>query len=272
MMKIILDPRESLMQNIASYRQEAKKYRSKASGAEKAILETLKESQKQNVQSTSVKKKREWVDAFHHFLTSKNSLVIGGRNAKQNDALFAKHCAPNEWFLHADIRGSPAVVVKNAASAPIANTAATSIATATEAELQEAAQFTASFSSAWKRGFGSVDVYAVLSSQVSKHSHGGYIDQGGFAINGERKWFKNTLLGLYICLNEDTLQFFLRPILAGSTKLCVKILPGDKEKNAASKAIKAYFAKKLFESGKKVKLDEAEIAKLLPGNCEVVIE
>ncbi len=266
-MKIILDPRKSLMQNIASYREEAKKYRSKATGAEKAILETIKESQKQTVQKTLTKKKREWVDAFHHFLTSKNSLVIGGRNAKQNDVLFAKHCSPNEWFLHADIRGSPAVVVKNPAST-ISNTPPA----ATDAELQEAAQFTASFSSAWKRGFGNVDVYAVLSSQVSKHSHGGYIDQGGFAINGERKWFKNTLLGLYICLNEETLQFSLRPILTGATKLCIKILPGDKDKNAASKAIKAYFAKKLFESGKKAKLDETEIAKLLPGNCEVVIE
>lgn len=256
-MKITLDPRKNLLENIVHYREEAKKYRSKAAGAEKALTESLavqKEQKLEEVQQ-SEKAKREWYSNFHHFTTQSRTLVVGGRNAKQNDTLFTKHCAKGEWFLHAEIRGAPAVIVKNP--------------NASEGELQEAAQFAASYSSAWKRQFGNIDVYAVRCEQVSKHFQGGFLDQGAFAIAGERKWFKNTLLELYICLNAETLQFTIRPAVAGPTNLCIKVKPGPIEKNAAAKAIKTMFAKKLFAAGKRVKLDEEEIVKLLPGNCNM---
>ena len=254
-MKLILDPRKTLLENVVLYREEAKKYRLKAAGAEKAIAETLRVVEKQTVHKIAVKKKKEWFHNLNNFYTSGGSLVIGGRNAKQNDTVFAKHAVKGEWFLHAEIRGAPAVVVKNG--------------NATQKELQEAAEFAASYSSAWKREFGSVDVYAVRVEQVSKHFQGGYIDQGAFAIAGERKWFKNTLVGLYVCLDSNTLEFSIRPLTTGPSELCVKVLPGSMEKTAVSKAIKAYFAKKLFEQGKKVKLDEEEIVKILPGNCTI---
>ncbi|MFH0713717.1 MAG: NFACT RNA binding domain-containing protein [Candidatus Micrarchaeota archaeon] len=261
-MKITLDPRKSLLQNIALYREAAKKYRQKAVGAEKAILETVASVEKQAQYSeqahATAKKHNDWFNKFLHFKTASGSLVVAGRNAKQNDVVFAKHALPEEFFFHADIRGSPAVIVKNP--------------NATQEELQEAAQFTASFSSAWKREFGSVDVYALRVSQVSKHSHGGYIEQGAFVLAGERQWFKNTLVGLYLCLDENTLEFSLRPLVRGKTALCVKLMPGKSEKNALAKSIKAYFAKKLFAKGTKTKFNEEDIAKLLPGNCEAVYE
>lgn len=252
-MKLNLDPRKTLLENVVQYREEAKKFRSKAQGAERALVETLKTAELQTVQKTEQKKKREWFANFHHFKTSGGSLVVGGRNAKQNDLVFSKHAAPGEWFLHAEIRGAPAVVVKNT--------------NATEVELQEAAGFAASYSSAWKRQFGNIDVYAVKVEQVSKHFQGGFLGQGAFAIAGERKWFKNTLLGLHLCLDPETLEFSICPLSVKPNGLYVKITPGQKEKNGVAKAIKATFAKKLFSQGKKVKLDEDEIVKLLPGNC-----
>ncbi|MDP3742519.1 MAG: NFACT RNA binding domain-containing protein [Candidatus Micrarchaeota archaeon] len=266
-MKLNLDVRKTLLENTVQYREEAKKWRSKAQGAEKALLDTKKalEHQSNAIQqkiAAGTKTRREWFESFHHFRTSKGTLVVGGRNAKQNDTLFSKHCSKEEWFLHAEIRGAPAVVVKNP--------------NASEEELQQAAQFAASYSSAWKREFGSIDVYAVRTEQVSKHFQGGYIDQGAFAIAGERKWFKNTLLGLYVCLDPDTLKISVKPAglfdSAGGSGLCVKLLPGIKEKAAVSKAIKAYFAKKLFGQGKKVKLDEDEITKVVPGDSTVIGE
>lgn len=258
--KIILDPRKTLLENAVHYREEAKKFRAKSEGAERALAETLKAAEQQAVEKTQEKKrsKREWFAIFHHFKTSSGSLVIGGRNAKQNDLIYSRHASKGEWFLHADIRGSPAVIVKNPA--------------ATSEELEEAAQFTASYSSAWKREFGSVDVYAVRCEQVSKHFQGGYLDQGGFAISGERTWFKNTLLGLYICIDTKDLSFLVKPLKTGPTGIYVKLLPGKGDKQVVSKAIKAYFAKKLFSQGVKTKLDLDEIAKLIPGESELVIE
>ncbi|MFH1247479.1 MAG: NFACT RNA binding domain-containing protein [Candidatus Micrarchaeota archaeon] len=249
-----LDLRKTLLENVAVYHEEAKKWRSKAEGCEKAI-------EKQEVQKAVVatKLRREWFESFHYFHTSKGTLVVGGRSAKQNDLIFSKHFGKNEWFLHAEIRGAPAVIVKNQ--------------NADESELQEAAQFAASYSSGWKRGFGSLDVYAVRTEQVSKHFQGGFLDQGAFAIAGERKWFKNTLLEMYICLDQNTFKISVKPAVAGASKLAgllfVKLTPGRQGKDSVSKAIKAYFAKKLFSQGKKVKLDEDEIAKVVPGDSTI---
>ena len=260
-MKLNLDTRKTLLENAVQYREEAKKWRAKAEGAQKALLDTKKalEHQSNAIQqkiAAGAKHRREWFENFHYFYTTKGTLVVGGRNAKQNDTIFAKHCAKGEWFFHAEIRGAPAVVVKNP--------------NASEAELQEAAQFAASYSSAWKREFGSIDVYAVKFEQVSKHFQGGYIDQGAFAIAGERKWFKNTLLGVQVCLDVDTLKITVRPLVSSSLGLCVKLLPGRQGKAVVSKAIKAYFAKKLFSQGKRVKLDEDEITKVVPGDSTIV--
>ncbi len=269
-MKLNLDPRKTVLENAVLYREEAKKWRSKAAGAEKALVDTKKalEHQINAIQqknAVGAKHRREWFENFHHFRTSKGTLVVGGRNAKQNDTLFAKHCAKGEWFFHAEIRGAPAVIVKTQ--------------NATEEELQEVSQFAASYSSAWKREFGSIDVYAVKFEQVSKHFQGGYLDQGAFAIAGERKWFKNTLLGVYVCLDSETLKISVKPLASldsasgnGGGRLCVKLLPGMREKGAVSKAIKAYFAKKLFAIGKKVKLDEDEINKVVPGDSTIIEE
>ncbi len=257
-MKIVLDSRKSVIENAALYHEAAKKWRAKAQGAEKAIAETTRiKQQKQEEKPEAVARiKRHWFEAFHWFKTREGSLAIGGKNAKQNDLVFSKHAAPGEWFLHADIRGAPAVVVKNGE--------------ASDAELLQAAQFAASYSSAWKRGFGSIDVYAVKVNQVSKHVAGGYLDQGAFAITGQRKWFKNTLLGLYICLDEG--KAFVRPVQSGEKGLCIEIKPGSGDKRNVSKAIKAYFAKKLFEKGKKLHLEEEDIERLLPsGKSEVII-
>jgi len=255
-MKVILDPRKSILENTVVYREEAKKYRLKAAGAEKAIGETMRAIEgQQQVTVVKTKRKNQWFDKLHHFTTSNGVLVVGGKSAKQNDVVFAKHLLPNEYFLHADIRGSPAVVIKSPNPSP--------------SDFQEAAEFTASYSSAWKRNFGSIDVYGVKGENVRKHFQGGYLDQGAFSIIGERQWFKNTLLGLYICLDSNTLAFCVKSISAKPSGLWVKLTPGKMDRQRASKTIKAYFAKKLFEAGKKVKLDEEEIDKLLPGDCEV---
>lgn len=261
-MKIILDQRNTVVQNAARYYDEAKKLRAKARGAVKAVFQTRKEleaggtKQAENqLQLQTKKKQREWFSKFLFFHTSGGTLVVAGRNAKQNDLIFTKHSAPNELFLHADIRGSPAVVVKSA--------------NVTEQELKEAAQFTASYSSAWKRSFGSVDVYVVKVGQVSKHFHGGYLEQGAFAISGERQWFKNTLLKLRVCFDEEQGTYVIPEVHPSHPRFSISIVPGKLEKNAASKAIKLQLQKILFEAGKRLRIEDEEIVRLLPGGIEI---
>jgi predicted ribosome quality control (RQC) complex YloA/Tae2 family protein len=185
---------KSVHQNAAHYYGLAKGSREKAAGLEKAIAETRKElekaeKEKQGGKKARVKRDREWYEQFHFSFTSGGRLLIGGRSAKQNDVLFAKHMDDADLFFHADIQGASAVILKGGTSAG-------------ENELLEAAQFAASFSKAWVNGNASVDVYAVKKSQLSKHATGGFIPSGAFAISGEREWFRSTRLALCMGLGE----------------------------------------------------------------------
>lgn len=190
-MKLRLKINKSVHENAATYYEEAKETREKIKGVEKAIEETKKELVLAEKEATEkkkqikIKKEKKWHEKFHWFFTSIGKLAIGGKNAQQNDLLFAKHMESNDLFFHADIQGASAVILKDGIAAE-------------EQELLEAAQFAACFSNAWKNANASVDVYAVRKEQLAKHSHGGFIAAGGFAIAGERKWFRSTKLELKI--------------------------------------------------------------------------
>ena len=164
----------------------------KGKGLETAIAETKRdgkgakrgeEKTEKLKESVKVKREKEWYEKFHWFNTSGNRLAIGGKDAQQNDLVFARYMDEGDLFFHADIQGGSVVILKDGTNA-------------SEQEKKEAAQFAASFSNAWKNGNASVDVYAVQKSQISKHATGGYIPTGAFAITGSREWFRKTTLGL----------------------------------------------------------------------------
>jgi hypothetical protein len=89
-------------------------------------------------------------------------------------------------YFHADIAGAPSVVLKNGQNAP-------------KEDLEEAARFAASFSSAWKSELGAVDVFCVKPEQVHTAAKSGeYLAKGSFVITGEKTYFKKVPLGLAI--------------------------------------------------------------------------
>ncbi len=193
-MKLKLFINKSVQENAAYHYERAKEARKKAQGVEKAIEETKKEirkakEKKKEEKKVRVKREKKWFEKFHWFYTSEGKLAIGGKNAQQNDIVYKKHMEDSDLFFHADIQGGSAVILKEGVNA-------------TEKEMLEAAQFAASFSNAWKNGNASVDVYAVKKEQLSKAAPGGFIPVGAFAITGERKWFRNTRLGLRIGIGE----------------------------------------------------------------------
>ncbi|VVB67286.1 Uncharacterised protein [Candidatus Norongarragalina meridionalis] len=216
-----LDARLNARQNAARYFDEAKKWRSKAEGARKAIAENeaklakLPEFVEISRPKIRVKEMREkkWFEKFHFFTTNGGFLVVAGKDAKSNELLVARHLEPSDLFMHADITGAPATIIKDGQKAG-------------DADLKEAAQFSACYSSAWKNGLHSVDVYAVLPSQVSKQSHGEYVGKGGFMIYGERRWFRNARLELVLAKKEGGVLAF--PLLSGVSGAL--IAPGRKSK------------------------------------------
>jgi len=232
-MRIKLYLNKSVHDNAAAYYELAKDARKKREGLTKAIEETKKEleatkkKQSKDGKAVKVKREKQWFEKFHWFKTSSERLVVGGRSAQQNDLVFSKHMDDVDLFFHADIQGGSAIILKDGVNA-------------SEEELLETAQFAASFSNAWKNANAAVDVYAVKKEQVSKHSHGGFIPTGAFAITGERRWFKSTKLGVRVGIGKETKLAEIVPAVSKRTlDLESQLLPSatGKEKGALAKLL-----------------------------------
>lgn len=125
--------------------------------------------------------------------------------------------------------------------------------------MEEAAQFAASYSAAWKEGMGSVDVYAARKEQVSKHSHGEYVPKGGFVIKGDRKWFKNIELKMLIGVTESGIECI--PERCGKERFIsyFEIKPGGVGKGDLSKKLFQLLSEKLSDN-----IGEEDISRALP--------
>lgn len=232
-MKVRLDTRKDALGNAAAYFELAKELSRKAQGAREAAEKTESElevakrglaaASAEASQPPKMRRAREWYEKFRWFFASGGRLAIAGRDAKQNDLLFSRHMEEEDLFFHADIQGAPATILKGGLKAG-------------QQEKEEAAQFAASHSSAWKVGASVVDVYAVRKHQLSKHAKGGYVGSGGFAIAGGREWFRGVALGLAMGAKEGVaITLPLRHPEAAS--LPFEISPGNQEKGRAAQFI-----------------------------------
>ncbi len=233
-MRIILFYNRSIHENAAHYYQLAKEAREKLAGVHKAIEESRKElesAEKVEKKHVRVVRQKEWFERYHSAKTSNSLLMIGGRNAQQNDQLVSKHMDEPDLFFHADIQGGTVVILKDGAGA-------------TDADFAEAAQFAASFSNAWKNGNASVDVYAVSKNQLTKNVSGGFVPSGAFAILGERKWFRSTKLALRIGISKEDGRIRVVPDVSAirmKDELIVVPSLAGKEKGALAKSLAKRF-------------------------------
>jgi predicted ribosome quality control (RQC) complex YloA/Tae2 family protein len=138
-------------------------------------------------QSIPVRRSEGWYERFRWFETSDGYLVVGGRNADQNEDLVKKYLSKHDRFFHAQAHGGPVTVLK--ASRPSEPSNPVDFPDAT---LDEAAQFAVAYSSVWKDGRHAGDAYMVTPDQVSKTPESGeYLEKGGFAIRGDRTYFRD---------------------------------------------------------------------------------
>ncbi len=120
--------------------------------------------------------RRLWFEAYRWTLSSEGFLILGGRDAKTNDALVRKHLKEGDRYAHADVHGAPSVVVKDGAKAG-------------EATLREACEFALIYSKAWPAGLSSGSAFWVLPEQVSKQAESGeFLPRGGFVVRGKRNY------------------------------------------------------------------------------------
>lgn len=145
--------------------------------------------------SVPIRKSDNWYEDFRWFHTSDGFLVIGGRNADENEEIVKKYLSRGDLFFHTQAHGGPATVLK--ATGP--SEAYSDDVDIPDRSKEEAVQFAVSYSSIWKDGKFAADAYMVNHDQVSKTPESGeFLEKGGFAIRGDRTYFEDTQAGIAI--------------------------------------------------------------------------
>ncbi len=199
---IPINIRLSAAKNASKFYDKAKDLNKRSKRAEEAIkeierkmnIELEKELSKAIVQSVRIVgkiKKKKWYENFLWFISSDNFLVIGGRDASQNEALVRKWLKNNDIFIHADIHGGPAVIIKCEGKEVPHQT------------LFEASQLAVSYSRAWSIGLEATSAYWVKGSQVSKSPPTGeYLAKGAFMIYGKKNYIHDIPLRIAIGIKQ----------------------------------------------------------------------
>ena len=219
---IYLNLKKSLGENANLIYSKGKKADKKIKGTIPAIEKTKAKIENLNIKKESMeieinflikKPKKKWYEKFRWFESSDGFLIIGGRDATSNEVIFKKYLESNDLVFHTNFPGSPLTLVKNQKNKQIP-----------EKTIQEAADFTASFSRAWKETWGVVDVFFVKPDQVSKSPPTGeFLPKGSFMISGKKNFVKNAKTELAIGLelvklessSYENIQYFYPKVIIG---------------------------------------------------------
>ena len=108
--KVKIFVHESVEQNAGRYYDLIKKFKKKKEGALLA-MKTVR-PKKKVIRRDLVPMKKLWYHRFRWFVTSDGVVVLGGRDASQNEELVKKYMTGGDLFIHADVHGASVVIVK----------------------------------------------------------------------------------------------------------------------------------------------------------------
>jgi predicted ribosome quality control (RQC) complex YloA/Tae2 family protein len=163
--------------------------RAKAKADREAQLKA-REAPKSSGGGLKQKRRKLWFEKFHWFLTSDGFLVVGGRDAHQNEKLVGYYLKKGDKYFHSEIRGAPSVVLKIppdflalGKAVPVSS-------------LEQAAAFTVTRSSAWDQKVVT-SAYWVEADQVSKSAPSGlFLPTGSFMVRGKKNFLPPTSLSM----------------------------------------------------------------------------
>lgn len=244
--------KENASYNLNVLYEKIKENNNKIKKIKEKISELMKIEEVEPVRRIEFKeiKRKFWYENYLWFYTSNGLLAIAGRDSSQNETLIKKRTEKGDLIFHADIHGSPFLILKTKGKE------------VKDEDIAEAAQFVACYSSAWKAGLASVDVYWVLPEQVSKEAPSGmYLPKGSFMIYGKKNYIKNVPLELAIKIDELG-NIVILPFKAIKEGKILKMIPGtDSKEKIINKIIKT-----IKELHKNINLKENEIKEFLIRN------
>jgi predicted ribosome quality control (RQC) complex YloA/Tae2 family protein len=145
-------------------------------------------------------RKQFWFEKFLYFISSDGYLVIGGKDAQQNELLYRRYLKKGDVYVHADMKGAPSVIIKNNPSTPDAPIPPST--------LSQAGNLAVCGSDAWESKTV-IGAYWVKADQVSKTAPTGeYITTGAFMIRGTKNFLPpaQLLMGFALAweISEDS--------------------------------------------------------------------
>ena len=287
--KLRLD--DTVHQNAQHFFTTATKQKAKTKGAVDALEETniqLKRALKKEVKakesgrlSKLKRSKRLWFENHRWSMTSGGHLLVGGKDAKGNDAVVKKHLSGSDMYLHADIHGAPSCSLRATQGFVVDENRPSHIPEdiptfklvdklgderITDEKLIEAATLALCWSRAWASGGGHGTVFAVKPAQVSKTAQTGeFVGKGAFIVRGQRQWYRDldVKIGIgIVAINGVPLLMSGTPELILSICSRYAILtPGISKKDR--------LANRIY---KNTGISTDEILAVLPGPCDITKE
>ncbi|MCL2643191.1 MAG: NFACT family protein [Candidatus Bathyarchaeota archaeon] len=268
-----LNLRLSIFDNANEYYERGKRSKQKSAGtvvaladskrklaklerdlAEAEHIRSLKPAEMLEAMAKRKVETKDWYEKFRYFTTSEGFLVVAGKDVVTNEILIKKYTRQEDVVFHAEITGSPFVVIK-AEGRQI-----------TDQALKEAGEYAAAFCRAWRENVGSADIYWVKVDQLSKSGPSGEsVPHGAFFVIGKRNWMRNTTLktAIGIEINETQACFIGGSIDAvrAKAKSYVVIVPGDHQGKDLLKMILKTLTLKLSKEDKE-KLGKTSIEQI----------
>lgn len=173
---------------------------------EQKVMQDLKKNlNKEKVVLRPIRKAM-WFEKFTWFVSSDGYLVIGGRDAQQNEILYKKYLRKGDVYVHADLHGASSIVIRNklkSADAPIP-----------PSTLSQAGTLAVASSSAWDSKAG-MSAWWVNADQVSKSAPTGeFLPTGSFMVRGRKTFLPPAQLvlgfGILWQISEDSKKNHLK--------------------------------------------------------------
>lgn len=173
---------------------------------ERKISAALKKGLEQEKEVMRPQRKAFWFEKFMHFISSEGYLVLGGKDAQQNEILYKRYLRKGDRYIHADLHGAASVIVKNKprkSESPIP-----------PSTLSQAGTLAVATSSAWDSK-AVMSAWWVDANQVSKTTPmGDLLPNGSFEIRGQKNYLPPAQLvlgfGIMFKVSEESKARHLR--------------------------------------------------------------
>lgn len=147
---------------------------------EKKVAEDLKKGLKQEKDVLRPVRKQQWFEKFVYFLSSDGYLVLGGKDAQQNEIIYRRYFRKGDVYVHADLKGAVPMIIKNKPTTPDAPIPPST--------LSQAGNLSVCTSDAWDSK-AVMSAWWVPSNQVSKTGQTGeFLPPGIFNIKGKKEF------------------------------------------------------------------------------------